>query len=89
MVHLIAFLVKKKKKRFGLVKEAYLYDEALETKIRMMREKEIVSKVRKGKTLDESDLQFHRTLTELSFARSQPEEDRLDWKTPRFINLFI
>jgi len=86
MVHVVAIFGQKKgEKKFGLVTDAYLYDYALEAKFRMIPEKEISRKLLKGEILDESDLQFHRALAELSFARRQHEDDRWEWKTPRFM----
>ena len=86
MVHVVAFFGQEEENRkFGLVTDAYLYDEALEKIFRVAPEEQLFKKLLRGERWDESDLQFHRTLAELHFAKSQPEEERWDWKTPRFM----
>jgi hypothetical protein len=85
MVHLVAFYCHDaESERFGLVNDAYLYEEALEKKFCLITEREINAKVLKGETLNETVCQCNRALEELSIARRLPEEDRWAWKTIRF-----
>jgi len=86
MAHLVAFYGRQSEiDKFGLVYEAYLYNEYLESVFLKNPEREIQAKtIQQGRAVDPRDLNFNLAILELSLARSLPEEYRWAWKPSPF-----